>query len=240
VNPLFQFWEIKGSEEVGGPWATVFMGPTKLVSGSIPKCKGCDRFIEERSHRGAKFHAEGRDAKIWPDILFAFELIVSSRVVADLNENRITGFASHKIRIDKIDSPRLQKLSPPDYYLIETTGWVDVDRQLFDEGEGCVCPVCHNWTPKPEGKYSFGSHMLNPLMETWSGTDFVHIRSPAVGGHPCTTRVIELARSKKWIGAHFESITPRPFWVNLKSNNWFSEIETKARAEYPQFFVEGA
>ena len=146
----------------------------------------------------------------------------------------MTGFVPHPVIFHKIDSPKLQKQSQPQYFLIELTGHINVNRDLFDEKEGNECPVCHNWTPKEGGKYFYGARTLFPEMSTWDGSDFVHIHSPAIGGHFCTTRIIELARAKKWVGAHFESVTPRPYFVNLKSDKWLDEIAEKVRAEYPQ------
>ena len=234
INPILKFWEIKGGES-GGPCATAGSDWRRV---KVWSCEGCERGWQQEDLDTTYAVAEGKKAKIWPDFLLGFTLIISERVLEDLIANGITGYISHKVRMDRIDSPRLQKIPSPDYYLLEMTGHVEVDRQWFDEGEGFICPVCHIWTPKQGGKYGFGARMLVPLMETWDGSDFLHIRQPFVGRYLCTRRVVELARARRWFNASISPITPRPFQVNLESDNWFAEIEEKARAEYPHFFTQ--
>jgi len=233
VNPVLQFWNIKGGE-VGGPCATVGF---ESSSTQVWHCEGCERIMEKSDLSTVTVHAEGKGAKCWPNFLFGFKLIVSGQVLEDLNANKITGYVPHKVVFHKIDSPKLQKISPPDYYLLELTGYVDIDRQFFDEGEGFICPVCHIWTPKSGGKYGYGSRTLVPLMESWDGSDFLHIRNPSIGYYLCTRQVVELARARNWFKPTIESITPRPFQVNLESEHWFAEIEGKVREEYPQLLV---
>jgi hypothetical protein len=235
LNPVLHFWRVEGGE-LGGPTATVGFDPsgTKVWS-----CEGCERGWEKSDLDTVRVHAEGKGAKFWPNFLFGFKLIISAKVLDDLRANGITGYVPHKVRFHKIDSPKLQKIEPPDYFLIEVTGRIDVERKWFDGGEGFVCPVCKDWQKKPGGKYGLGAKILMPILDSWDGSDFVEVRNVGYGSRYCTTRVLELARSKKWFNASFSAITPRPFQVNLDSENWFAEIEGKVQAEYPQLFAEG-
>src|SRR5260370_4060705 len=101
------------------------------------------------------------------------DLVMAARTVSDLQDERAKGFIAHSLQIRKIDSPKLRKPPPPHYFLIELTGRVDIDRQWYDEGEGSLCPVCNEWSPRPGGKYSWGGKMHIPLLETWDGSDLL-------------------------------------------------------------------
>jgi len=75
---------------------------------------------------GALAHAESNRAKRWTDLLMGPDLVMVARTVSDLQDERAKGFIAHSLQIHKIDSPKLQKPPPPQHFLIELIGRVDI------------------------------------------------------------------------------------------------------------------
>lgn len=96
AHPVLSFWQAKGSSTAGGPCATVFFDPNKT---KVWRCTGCGRLYEASALDSGRVHAEGASAKVWPDFLFGFELIVSDRVLTGLKANRMSGFVPHQVSI---------------------------------------------------------------------------------------------------------------------------------------------
>jgi len=233
LHPIFSFWHIEGDRHADGPIATVI--PGSGTSTARP-CPGCQRVLEEAPFEGASFRALDMAVRVWPDVLNSYGLIIGDRVLSDLNEIGARGFVAHKLGIGEVESTYLQEMPHPDYSLMELTGRVDVDRQWYDEGQGDLCPQCHGWTPGASGK-SRWDRMHLPVMETWDGTDLLTYGNVRTGYHLCTTRIIELARAKKWTGVAFRLMTPRPYFVDLRLDDWLAKAEAWARAEYPRLFT---
>jgi hypothetical protein len=182
--------------------------------------------------------AQAREGKIWTDTAGMMEgLVFSERLVRGMQEAKMKGFVAHPLVIDKIDSPVLRDTPMPKYYLVEVTGRVDFDRQLFDEHEGLLCPTCETWRPKPKGKYGFEDKMMLPLLNTWDGSDLVKFGKIAMNLYYCTPRFIELVKANGWIGFEFHTFFPGlPRVVKTDSPNWLAEFEAVAKEKYPQYF----
>lgn len=207
-----------------GPATLIAYGD--VVTATCPHC-GAGEY-GRKSFENVVAWAEGAGAKMWTDHIGGWELIFSERVIDAMFAAGVEGFVAHPLNIGKVDSDRLAKLERPNYFLIEVTGRVDIDRQLFDEGEGSLCPVCGSWRPKRDGKYYFGDRLEVPRLETWDGSDFVMQGNVATVEYCCTPRIVELVRKNGWSGFAFRSFTPRLGRVNLKSENWLAEFEVAA------------
>jgi len=154
---------------------------------------------------------------------------------SDMLDNGMTGFVAHPIRISAadIESEVLRKLPIPQYYLLETTGCVDIDRQLFDEFDGELCEVCHNWCPRPGGKYSYGTKVTVPLLSTWDGSDLVAIRNIKNAGIYCSRKVVDLAIEKKWTGFGIQAFTDGLPKIDLTKANWIDDLAVAVANRFP-------
>jgi hypothetical protein len=108
AHPVLSFWQAKGSSTAGGPCATVFFDPNKT---KVWRCAGCGRLYEASALDSGRVHAEGASAKVWPDFLFGFELIVSERRQFPVNYRPGDWFMriERKVRAAHVANLRLDK-----------------------------------------------------------------------------------------------------------------------------------
>jgi hypothetical protein len=234
MSPLTALYEIGREPRRTGPVVTVAFNPNCAIR---EKCTQCGRIVTIREgFEGATAESEGKAPKEWTDHIGEFQLVFSERVVDSLKESGITGFVPHPLQITRVESLALASSSRPNYFVIEVTGRVDIDREHYDGGDGLLCEACGVWRPRPGGKVKYGDKMTVPVLESWDGSDFVKCRNIRHGGFYCAPSVVELARVGGWTGFEFRGFVPRLPAVNLTNPDWLAEFEAAARGMYPDFF----
>jgi len=122
---------------------------------------------------------------------------VSESVLRDLEENGIEILRKTEMPIAKINAKRLQKESPPKYYILEAIpgiarAWDLMGIQL--DGDGQPVPNLMP-SPRPEAIYRTSS---------WNGLDLCSFSdAPQTTCLICTDRVKELAETKGWTNVQF-------------------------------------
>lgn len=219
-----------------GPAVIPLFNPSRTVQ---LKCKFCGRLQTiQRDYESMKGSCSIFGAKEWTDHVgeSSSELIFSEDVVDDLKSIGAKGFESYAIPISKILDENLADLNRPNYYYIKVTGLVDLDRNLYDDGDGLLCPGCHTWSPRVDGKVFYGDKMTVPDMANWDGSDLVATRNIRSGRNYCTSRVVELARKSGWTGFEFKSTLPGLAPVNLEADDWLDELKAMTELRYPNLF----
>jgi hypothetical protein len=232
-HPVSAFFDIQRNykTQVLGPVVTVFH---KFGTTSSAPCHACGHPIVRHSFSEAMGDAGGTGAKGWLDNIGGIDgPIWHERVVNGLQDAGINGFIPHPFQIDRIDSPFLRNQNRPNYYYIEVTGRINVDRELFDENEGLYCPTCGHWAPRPGSHISYGDKPHWPLLEKWDDSDIVMFGNIAQGGYYCTRRVVELIRKHGWTGFAVFSFMPRTKGPDLSRDTWFEDYEKSLHEVYP-------
>ena len=234
MNPLLTLFEITGDPH-GDPEhaisSSIRFGPhTQEVL-----CPGCRRpGIEARIDWNAVVDLIGEDAKYFPDVIGGLhQKLISHKAYTSLHNAGCKGFVARPVSIDSVESPLLQRQPFPPYYLLEITGRVDIDRQLFDEGEGTVCEACHNWTPMKGGKHSYGDKVKVPLLDTWDGADLVMVRNIKSAYVYCSLKVVNLAIRDQWTDFGIRAFTPRLTCPDLRKPDWLDDLAAAVAAKFP-------
>lgn len=124
------------------------------------RCPGCGylRFGESRVWDSGKAVVgnHGDDVSELRDALGgssfrSMDCAWSQRVVDAVEEAGFTGAKFHRIRhiVSRMSGREFFEFQP--YYAVEFTGRVTIDRQLYDGGDGFLCPECGVWKPRLEG-----------------------------------------------------------------------------------------
>ena len=124
------------------------------------RCPGCGylRFRESRVWDSGKavVGSHGDDVTELRDALVgssfrSMDCAWSQRVVDAVEEAGFTGAKFHRIRhiVSRMSGREFFEFQP--YYAVEFTGRVTIDRQLYDGGDGFLCPECGVWKPRLEG-----------------------------------------------------------------------------------------
>ena len=135
-----------------------------------------------------------------------------------------TGFRAHPVSIDSVESKILQRNQPPDYFCLEVTGRVAIDRNLYDQQDGELCGICGGWRPRKGGRVGFGPLPKMPLIETWDGGDFVKTKNVSVATRYCSRKIVELARSEEWSGFAVGCMMDGFPLPDLSRDDWDAEL----------------
>jgi hypothetical protein len=235
MHPLLTLFRIIAGPGTGAaPRQSI--GCSVLLTGTRSgRCPGCQNIRPQKIDWNGFATILGKDATFFPHRIGGFDQLISDEMRCDLVDNGVTGFVAHPIRIaaGDIESEVLRTLPIPQYYLLQAIGVVDIDRQLFDEYDGDLCEVCHNWTPRPGGKYRFGSKVHMPVLKTWDGSDLVAIRNKINGGIYCSRKVVDLAIKKEWTGFGIEAFTDGLPRIDLTNPNWAEDLEVAVAKRFP-------
>lgn len=99
------------------------------------------------------------------------ELAWSQRVVDAVTSRGFTGAAFHRVPVvSRKNAEEFSSLQP--YYWIEVTGRVLVDRDLYDGGDGFLCPECGVWKPRLEGTVRWGDKVTAVVEDGTEMPDF--------------------------------------------------------------------
>jgi hypothetical protein len=134
-------------------------------------------------------------ASEWPDVIgkqgfSEHSVIVSERVVADLQRERMTGFTPRGVEITKRSTRKLSVSSAPQYFLLEVSGRISMHVPGWVSTKQVPADLEHQ------------------LAAAWDGTD-LFIEPPSEVGQWalfCTERVFNLARSAKWTNCGFQPL----------------------------------
>jgi hypothetical protein len=140
-------------------------------------------------------YVEGATSK-WPDILSAIgetSILVSERVAVALRDCGGVTFSS----VELINQGKSYKTSPPQYYVPEVTGRIELDLAKSGWVNRVKCDVC--------GRYEIIQHPQRyvPNMSTWDGSDFCRTTNVKVHEAFCSERVIHVAHEQRWTNALF-------------------------------------
>lgn len=239
IHPIANFFEFERdhSRRLNGPRISPRSGPY----GKTHKCPECGSLVRTNEWHEATGTAEGRNVQAWLDYAGTPHLVFSQRVVDGLNKIKATGFAAHPLPIKitqnlSMWSKWLEDHEPPSYYWLEVTGRVNIDRNIYDGGDGNLCSICLNWRPRKGGKVTYGDMPSWPIVESWDGSDFVMTRNVKSGLTYCTRRILELTISEEWTGFDFRSFMPRMPLGNYREAGWFERYnaELHRRIPWPQ------
>jgi hypothetical protein len=232
-HPVSTFFKLQRNYETKPSGPVVMIAHNYGSTRSTP-CDACGHPIIKSSFTEVSGYAEGKGAKVWLDNIGGLcGMIWHQRVIDSLYDAGIKGYIAHPLVIDRIDSPVLTRQGCPNYYYIEVTGRIDVDRELYDENEGLYCPFCGDWNPRPGSKIRFGDKPHWPLLDKWDGSDLVMFGNIAQGGYYCTRRVVELFRKHGWTGFDVSSFMPRTKGPDLGKDTWFEDYEKRLHELYP-------
>ena len=236
INPLLTLFEVVGRpllDHRGNPCLignSYYPGPgTKEVL--CPACRRPGVRIST-DYRGSCV-IFGDDVCGFPDHIGGLHHLFSEKVIRDLAAAGIRGFTAHPLVISRVECPRLLRVTPPSYYILEVTGSVAIDRQLYDENEGLVCPGCHNLSPKLGGKYTWGDKVVIPKIETWDGSGFVRLSDFNTATLYCSIEVVNLAIAKKWTGFGVQAFTSRFPKPDICEPNWFEKHQKEVKERFP-------
>ena len=165
------------------------------------------------------------------------ELAWSQRVVDAVRSGGFTGATFHRVPVvSRKNGEEFSSLQP--YYWIEITGRVTVDRQLYDGGDGFLCPECGVWKPRLEGTVRWGDKVTAIVDEGAGMPDFVFAANIA-GLHPFMS-----IRAAQFFGASgFTGFMYLPLIPNYPSSGgdvgnpgadgWWEAYIEKVRANMP-------
>lgn len=129
------------------------------------RCSGCGylRFLKERQWAGGSVAPCDDDVGMIADQIASGGSGVQDRawsqqVVNAAIQSNFTGVRFHRIAVvSSTTGGPIEGLQP--YYSVEITGRVTVDRNLYDGGDGFLCPECGVWKPRLEGTVRWGDKM---------------------------------------------------------------------------------
>jgi hypothetical protein len=102
--------------------------------------------------------------------------------------------------IADINSKRLQKKSPPLYYVLEAERGIDVDY------EASGVPLDSNGKPDHRARDKDKKGPLAVKLDSWNGKDLFSTRQGVPMVVYCTEKVKSLAEEKGWTNVKFEEI----------------------------------
>jgi hypothetical protein len=154
---------------------------------------------------GLQIDPGGRE---WPDCIRVSlgnpMACYSDRVINDLREAGISIHRITEMPIAEIAAKRMQKITPPVYYVLEGSKGIDVDFLASGypvDAEGSLTGE------SPKG----GLAQLKLSLKSWSGDDLLCYRNkPAVIHLICTERVKKLCEMKGWTGFKFRELPVVP------------------------------
>ena len=185
-----------------------------------------------RSYEGAYCVVKARRYYPFHDYLNQFdEAVWSERVVECMVRDGLTGFRAHRVPIVEQGSLKVLDGGVPTYYVIEITGTVELDRGLFDGGDGLMCPECRYWEPRPGGTISWGNNFEAIVDRGEETLDFALCLSPRIGTKFCSPRFVELVRSNGFTGFRFNS--GAPIALELDRPDWWERYCAEARRRFP-------
>ncbi len=225
-HPLLTIFEYRGGDPKSPTGASVL-----YLDGTRKPCPDCESGrIGPYNWGKAEIEILAHKATYYPDLIQGlYVVLVNQKVLDDMAEAKITGFIAHKAKIWRVSGP-ISKTPPPVYYLLEITGKFELDRKLYDEFEGKLCPTCHSW--KPGGKYTWGDKVELPVLDTWNGGDWSKNNVGAATPY-CSRRVVELARVKKWTGFRILATTYGLPVPDLTKDDWDAELTASVEKKFP-------
>ena len=197
------------------------------------KCTTCGR-IEERVRSYADATCVVKERRYYPfhDYLTEFgEPVWSERVVECMTRSGLRGFKAHRIPIQEQRTLEILKEGVPVYYVIEITGKVELDRDLYDGGDGLLCPECRYWDPRPGGTISWGNKIEAIVDSGEEPPDFALCWSPRIGTTFCSPSFVELVRVYGLTGFGFGSCAD--IALDLDRPDWWERYCAEARRRYP-------
>jgi len=185
-------FELESCTSRGYPYATSLSRASYI---QLPPCTACGT----RYTRGSgawSANLEGSTKK-WPDILPAVGdvfFIVSERVAQSLRD--CTGVTFSPVTLINRHKTSYKTL-PPQYYVPEVTGRIELDLAKSGWVYSEICVVCGrcNLLQDPQN--------FMPDMSTWDGSDFCCPTNVIVHTIFCTARVLHLAHEQRWTNALF-------------------------------------
>lgn len=197
------------------------------------KCATCGRMEESvRSYAGSTCVVKERRYYPFHDYLTELgEPVWSERVVECMTRNGLLGFRAHQIPIQEQGTLKILKEGIPDYYVIEITAKVMIDLDLYDGGDGLLCPECRYWDPRPGGTVSWGDKIKAIIDRGEEPTDFALCSSPRIGTMFCSPRFVELVRANGFTGFEFGSGCH--IALELDRADWWERYCAEAKRRYP-------
>lgn len=126
--------------------------------------------------------------------------LVSQRVVGSIEKLNCVITHCTRMPVAEVRSKKLKSIPPPDYFVLQVGGGVDVDWagmgiELDDQNRPVYDPVR---TLKPI-----------PKLDSWNGADVFSWKNWGVGSGLtllCTEKVVEIAEREKWTNVRFEPL----------------------------------
>ena len=226
-----------------GPGATLFQDYI-----SEEKCPACAAAIRQKSPSNA--HIWVGSGRRWADVLSSIDrLLLHERIVEMITAHNFTGFQAYPVKIERIEGKALAATIPPQYYLIEITGTVDIDPDEIDDVGGSICPICFYRHPGEDNPYRWSPKRRVPRLETWDGGDFAMTRNLRTAHKYCSKRFIDLASQQKWTNFVFgQSLPGIGLWekshrgsvaLSYQDKSWYEKHSERVRAKHPDLFLPG-
>jgi hypothetical protein len=173
---------------------TAFDLSTSFGTQACPSC-GVERSVFQ-----GDLECDIHNGVAWPDAIGIRSwpaFLVSSRVVRAVRQLGQPGFAPMQVQW-KRDTSRTAK--PPDYFLMDVSGTIDIDRAASGLGDAEHCSQCFSYL----GQRLIEAKRYVPLFDTWSGSQVFRMRNNPNLETFCTQEVLELARNEQWSNMRFE------------------------------------
>lgn len=225
----------------GGPWGSGRF--THEYSIARHKCAGCGylRISTIRNWTNNGFAPVVDNPKdMWDqiaDLHDGWEYAWSQRVVDAVREKGFTGAEFHRMEFvsDRLghDTEGVQP-----YYLVQITGRVTVDRNLYDGGDGFLCPECGVWKPRLEGTVRWGDKVTAIVDEGAGMPDFAYAAN-IVGLQPfMSIRAAQFFGASGFTGFKYLSLIPNyPYGGeglgNPGADGWWEAYIEKVGAYMP-------
>jgi hypothetical protein len=158
-------------------------------------------------------------------------LVWSDRVVQAVRRLGLGGIRSHRIPVvEQITGNLIEGIQ--DYHAIEITGRIDLDRALYDGGDGLLCPECHSWEPRPGGTVSWGDKIKAIVDRGEDLPDFAMAGNIAIGGVFCKPVFADLVGTCGFSGFEFLSLAPS-YRITPGQPGWWERYCAIIRERYP-------
>ena len=144
-------------------------------------------------------HIDEKGSK-WGDFLaYPIHTATSARVCHALEESKAKVLHKTAMPIGVIRSKKLKNIPPPNYFVLQFAGGVEVDWQAMGiEIDSTGEPIINISNPQTR----------IAKLNTWNGSDvFAWINWDATPRTMlCTEKIVELAEKEKWTNVHFDPV----------------------------------
>ena len=224
--PIFQCY-LDGFPRRGYPYPEVWFDYLSYTDVPCPECGHtlCEKTFKEN----CTAHLTHAD-RPWPDILRSPEnpvWAVSSRVVADMEAEHITGYRLHPLVLSGVAKKYRPKT---DYWLLEICGGiVKFDAVLPPELEKWRCARCRSidldGICKQLGVQCYYDKAYDVDISLYGDEDWAtSFFDGSIELKVCSRRIVELAHRKGWTNAHF-GVLHNLIYANVNvdylASNWY-------------------